>query len=619
MALAASPGVRIEAPALRRPRLRRAIAGPTRPGSLVGLLLLGLLAILWSLFAWLAFADRREALDHAQRELTSLSQAYAEYAAMLATSDSAGGETARRLDPMRDRERLAAFRSALAPPLGTELRLWRIADGVLLAGDPAGRLEPVPFAGARLEGSDGIARAPDRLTEVAERPRAGVVAVAERSTQAVLEDWGTDTLAAAGGLGALSLTVALLGGLLVRQLDRRAASDARWRALVEHTTDGVYLIRIEPANDPADPALLRFRYEMVNPAGIAFWSARRDPGDLIGRDVRDVLPPETSRQVVAEYHAAVATGAPRRYEVVSRNGEIVREAIAVPVRDAAHGPVTHLVVTTRDVTEQKQRRQTLDQALRRAEAASRAKSEFLANTGHELRTPLNAVIGYADLLASGIAGPLAAKQADYIDIIHGSGRHLLEIINDILDLATAETGRIDLREEAVAPRAVVERCASLMTRRIETGGLTLAVDHAGAPAEICADPMRLKQILLNLLSNAVKFTPRGGLIGLTARRTGGGGVAFTVSDSGPGMTEDEITRALETFGQVDGGLARRHQGTGLGLTLARRLTERHGRHARDRQREGSRHDRHGHLAGGTGRERAYSSSVLISASSWDGR
>src|SRR5258708_4195799 len=155
MALAASPGVHIDAPAARRPRLT--IGGSARPGTLVGLMLLGLLAFLWSLFVWLALVERRDALDHARRELTTLSQAYAEYAAGLATAD--GATAARRLDPVRDRERLAAIRSALAPPSGTQLRLWRIADRMLIARDPAGRLEPVPLPSARLQGGAGFARA----------------------------------------------------------------------------------------------------------------------------------------------------------------------------------------------------------------------------------------------------------------------------------------------------------------------------------------------------------------------------------------------------------------------------------------------------------------------------
>jgi two-component system cell cycle sensor histidine kinase PleC len=234
------------------------------------------------------------------------------------------------------------------------------------------------------------------------------------------------------------------------------------------------------------------------------------------------------------------------------------------------------VITTRDVTEQRQRRRALDQALLRAGEASRAKSEFLANTSHELRTPLNAVIGYADLLSSGLAGPLDTKQADYVGIIHQSGQHLLHIICDILDLAKVETGRLDLQLERVMPREVVDSSATLVADRVTAGRLRLAIDCSTELPALQADATRLKQILVNLLSNAAKFTPRGGLIGLAVRRTPAGGVAFLVSDSGPGMTAAEIARALEMFGQVDGGLERRHDGTGLGLPLARRLTELHG-------------------------------------------
>ena len=570
MMLATSPMAPIEAPA-------RHVATPTGlpwPGSarvprtrtLVGLAL-GMFVLMWGLFGWFALDQRSAALAHAQGELTHLAQSFAEYAAAVVEPDSVVPAAA-PLAPIVDRARLSAARAALAPPPGTRLRLWRLVDGVWLAGDPANASE---------RASSGAAPGDDRLVAVAQRAGAGLVATAERATDDALTGWRSATIAQGAGLAALSLTALLLGGLLLRQLDRRAASDARWRALIEHTTDGVFLIRVERSpDDSADRAALGFRYEAVNPAGIAFWSALAAPGDLIGRDVRDVLPPETCDQVLAQYRVCVATGEPRRYEVASRDGSFVREAIAVPVRDGAHGPVTRLVVTTRDVTDQMQRRRALDHALMRAEDASRAKSEFLANTSHELRTPLNAVIGYADLLASGIAGPLAPKQADYVGFIHQSGQHLLQIISDILDLAKVEAGRLELHDDIAAPRALVESCASLVAERIEIGGLRLAVDCPAGLPRIRVDPARLKQALVNLLANAAKFTPRGGLIGLAVRCTAPGGIAFTVSDTGPGMTEAEIARAFETFGQVDGSLARRHDGTGLGLPLARRLTELHG-------------------------------------------
>jgi signal transduction histidine kinase len=568
--LATSPMAPIEAPA-------RHVATPTGrswprsarvPGTrtLVALAL-GILVLTWSLFGWFALDQRRAARAQTQGELTHLAQSFVEYAAAVAEPDSVVPAAA-PLAPIVDRARLSAVRAALAPPPGTRLRLWRVVDGAWLAGDPANASERPPSAAAPGD---------DRLVAVAERAGAGLVATAERAPGDALTGWRRATIAQGAGLAALSLTALLLGGLLLRQLDRRAASDARWRALIEHTTDGVFLIRVERSlDDPADRAALGFRYEAVNPAGIAFWSARAAPGDLIGRDVRDVLPPETCDQVLAQYRVCVATGEPRRYEVASRDGSFVREAIAVPVREGELGPVTRLVVTTRDVTDQMQRRRALDVALMRAEDASRAKSEFLANTSHELRTPLNAVIGYADLLASGIAGPLAPKQADYVGFIHQSGQHLLQIISDILDLAKVEAGGLELHDDVATPRALVESCVSLVAERIEIGGLRLAVDCPAGLPRIRVDPARLKQALVNLLANAAKFTARGGLIGLAVRRTAPGGIAFTVSDTGPGMTKAEIARAFETFGQVDGSLERRHDGTGLGLPLARRLTELHG-------------------------------------------
>ncbi len=216
------------------------------------------------------------------------------------------------------------------------------------------------------------------------------------------------------------------------------------------------------------------------------------------------------------------------------------------------------------------------QALVQAHAASRSKTEFLANMSHELRTPLNAVIGYAELLATEIPGALGAKQADYVELIRRSGTHLLDLVTEILDLAKIQTGRLEIHPAPVAARDIVESCALLVRERIAATGLRLIVDPAADLPRITVDAARLKQVLLSLLSNAMKFTPAGGTVGLVGRVTAAGGVAFTVSDTGSGMTDAEIALALEVFGQVDGGLERSHDGTGLGLPLARRLTELHG-------------------------------------------
>jgi signal transduction histidine kinase len=220
------------------------------------------------------------------------------------------------------------------------------------------------------------------------------------------------------------------------------------------------------------------------------------------------------------------------------------------------------------------------EALRRAkaeaEAASLAKSQFLANMSHELRTPLNAIIGFSEMIALGMKGPVPAGYQEYAKLIHESGEHLHELINDILDLAKLDAGKFQLREEAgVDPCRVAEACLALVREHAGAGGIRLSLTKDERPPLLTADPTRLKQILLNLLSNAIKFTPAGGAVVVTVRAAAGG-LVFAVRDSGLGMTAREIEIALEPFGQVDDGFACKHEGTGLGLPLARRLAELHG-------------------------------------------
>lgn len=233
--------------------------------------------------------------------------------------------------------------------------------------------------------------------------------------------------------------------------------------------------------------------------------------------------------------------------------------------------------TARDITKQVLAERGLRHAKDAAEAANLAKSQFLANISHELRTPLNAILGFSEMLERGLAGPVEPKQQEYAGLVHQSGQHLLNIINDILDLAHVDSGRFELREEGrVDPRRIIDACVSLMSDRANRAALCLSTEIEDHLPLLVADPTRLKQILLNLISNAIKFTKPGGSVLVAGRHAADRGIAFEVRDTGLGMTPDEIEIALEPFGQVDAGLAREQEGTGLGLPLARRLAELHG-------------------------------------------
>jgi two-component system, cell cycle sensor histidine kinase PleC len=212
----------------------------------------------------------------------------------------------------------------------------------------------------------------------------------------------------------------------------------------------------------------------------------------------------------------------------------------------------------------------------RAEVAHQTKSEFLANMSHELRTPLNAILGFSEVLAQEYFGKLLPKQQEYLSDIRRSGQHLLDLINDILDMTKIEVGKLDVRETIIDPVRLVENCVPLVREQAVAGGIELRTEFVPGVPYIRADERRVRQIIVNLLSNAVKFTERGGRVIVGAAQHRDGWIDISVSDTGVGMSEADLVVALQPFRQVDNSLARRYEGTGLGLPLARELARLHG-------------------------------------------
>jgi two-component system cell cycle sensor histidine kinase PleC len=234
----------------------------------------------------------------------------------------------------------------------------------------------------------------------------------------------------------------------------------------------------------------------------------------------------------------------------------------------------HWPSTSRRAAEQ------LEHAKAQAELGSRTKSEFLANMSHELRTPLNAIIGFAEVLESEMKtndkqGQNASSVAYAGDII-ASGRHLLNLINDILDVSKMEAGRVELRERICGMEELVRGCERIVRARAMERRLNLVVEVAEGMPPILVDDVKFKQIILNLMSNAVKFTSPGGTVKLIASVDPSRGVAVAVSDTGIGIRSEDLSKVFVPFHQVDNVYARSNPGTGLGLTLSKGLAELHG-------------------------------------------
>ena len=261
-------------------------------------------------------------------------------------------------------------------------------------------------------------------------------------------------------------------------------------------------------------------------------------------------------------------------EIVTRDGKRkYTHAIARPQKQADGSVLWTGVIL--DATRMKRAKRALRAAKEQAEAASAAKSEFLANMSHELRTPLNAVIGFSETMLGEIFGPLGHERyREYMQDIHLSGAHLLDLVNDILDLSKVAAGEAEVRDDIVDLRELTEICAHLVEERVHKADLTIDID-ASIGLKVRADETKLRQILLNLLSNAIKFTSGGGRIELSAARSADGWFELRVVDNGIGIDPERIPEMLQPFQQVESAMSRKNGGTGLGLPLVKALAELH--------------------------------------------
>ncbi len=365
-------------------------------------------------------------------------------------------------------------------------------------------------------------------------------------------------------------------------------SERKYRELVEH----------------ANSIILRWTHDgritFLNEFGVRFFGYSAE--EIIGRHVMGTIVPTIDsggrdlRELIDQISADPLAFEQNVNENMRRNGERVWIAWTNRIVRDAQGRVAEILSVGTDITEQKRAEEAireLNASLERrvaartaelavardhAEAADRLKSAFLATMSHELRTPLNSIIGFTGIILQGLAGPLNAEQRKQLEMVRGSARHLLALINDVLDISKIEAGQLEVSSEPFDLPAAIVKVAGIVKPLVEKKNLALRVELAPEIGTLVSDPRRVEQVLLNLLNNAIKFTERG-VVTLTAEivqgalRNAHSAIRISVADTGIGIKGEDLDKLFQPFRQIDSGLSRQHEGTGLGLAICRRLAE----------------------------------------------
>jgi PAS domain S-box-containing protein len=301
--------------------------------------------------------------------------------------------------------------------------------------------------------------------------------------------------------------------------------------------------------------------------------------DLLGRTDYDFFPEELADNYY-RLEKKIFSGVPVTQEIqpftTIHGDQGWADNRKYPIKDAS-GMVIGLYGIARDITEKKNAEKLLEGAKREAEAANKAKTEFLSSMSHDLRTPLNAIMGFSEMMSLKTFGPLGdPRYEDYVKVIHDSGSHLVSLIDDILDLSKVEAGKYVLNEEDLDIKLLIHKCVTMISTLADLKRLELITDIPPGLPQFRGDERTMIQVINNLLSNAVKFTPQDGHITVSAKVTNEKSIEIIVADTGIGMSCDDMTKAFKPFEQTDSAHAKRHEGTGLGLYLSQNLIKLHG-------------------------------------------